>query len=108
MGKSNLLNTSDSLVQNKNSLDLSVCKINTNATIIDIRSKQAYLANHIINSVNLSTKDQILSFISQNPHNEYILCCMSSYKAAKLAYEINLSNVKYYNGFIKQEFITFK
>lgn len=98
MGKSNLLNTSDSLVQNKNSLDLSVCKINTNATIIDIRSKQAYLANHIINSVNLSTKDQILSFISQNPHNEYILCCMSSYKAAKLAYEINLSNVKYYNG----------
>ena len=96
MGKNNLIRTSSSFVETKNTLNLS--QINKNATIIDIRSRQAYLANHIINSINLATKDEILDFISQNPFKEYILCCMSSHKAAKLANEINMPNVKYYNG----------
>ena len=95
MGKNNLIRTSSSFVETKNTLNLS--QINKNATIIDIRSRQAYLSNHIINSINLATKDEILDFISQNPFKEYILCCMSSHKAAKLANEINMPNVKYYN-----------
>ncbi|WP_442861875.1 DNA phosphorothioation system sulfurtransferase DndC [Campylobacter sp. P091] len=48
--------------------------------------------------MNLTTKSQILNFISNNHYNEYILCCTSSNNAKKLANEINLSNVKYYDG----------
>lgn len=96
MGKNNLIRTSSSFVETKNILSLS--QINKNTIVIDIRSKQAYLATHIINSINLTTKDEIIKFISQNPFKEYILCCMSSHKAAKLANEINMPNVKYYNG----------
>ena len=69
----------------------------SNSIIIDIRPKQAYLASHIANSINLTTKDQILNFISNNHYNEYILCCTSSINAKKLANEINLKNVKYYD-----------
>ena len=36
--------------------------------------------------------------MEKDPFKEYILCCMSSHKAAKLANEINMPNVKYYNG----------
>lgn len=98
MGKNNLIKATGDVVKNKSMLNLSVSKISTSSVIIDIRSKQAYLANHIINSINLTTKDEILNFISQNSFKEYILCCMSSHKAAKLANEINLANVKYYDG----------
>lgn len=69
-----------------------------NSIIIDIRPRQTYLASHIANSINLTTKSQILNFISNNHYNEYILCCTSSNNAKKLANEINLSNVKYYDG----------
>lgn len=93
MGKNNLINT----FINNQALDCSLQDMR-DAVIIDIRSKQAYLANHIVNSINLTTKDEILDFISQNPFKEYILCCMSSHKAATLASQIDLPNVKYYNG----------
>ena len=69
-----------------------------NSIIMDIRPRQTYLASHIANSINLTTKSQILNFISNNHYNEYILCCTSSNNAKKLANEINLSNVKYYDG----------
>ena len=66
--------------------------------IIDTRSRLAYLAEHIANSINLTTKEDIVNFISNNPHEEYILCCNSSIKARNLANDINLPNVKFYNG----------
>ncbi|RAZ45879.1 DNA phosphorothioation system sulfurtransferase DndC [Campylobacter hyointestinalis subsp. lawsonii] len=66
--------------------------------IIDIRPKQSYLSYHIANSVNLTTKDDILNFINHNDYEEYILCCTSSIKAKALANEIHLANVKYYDG----------
>jgi putative sulfurtransferase dndC len=69
-----------------------------NRIIIDIRSRLAYLAEHIANSINLTTKDEIINFISNNPHEEYILCCNSSIRARNLASDINLPNVKFYNG----------
>lgn len=69
-----------------------------NRIIIDTRSRLAYLAEHIANSINLTTKEEIVNFISNNPHKEYILCCNSSIKARNLASDINLPNVKFYNG----------
>ena len=69
-----------------------------NRIIIDTRSRLAYLAEHIANSINLTTKEEIVNFISNNPHEEYILCCNSSIKARNLASDINLPNVKFYNG----------
>lgn len=69
-----------------------------NRIIIDTRSRLAYLAEHIANSINLTTKEDIVNFISNNPHEEYILCCNSSIKARNLASDINLPNVKFYNG----------
>lgn len=73
---------------------------NTNAVIIDIRSRAAYLANHIANSVNLTTKDEIENFIKQNPKSEYILCCSSSKRAENFAKEIANPRVKFYLGTI--------
>ena len=69
-----------------------------NRIIIDTRSRLAYLAEHIANSINLTTKEEIVNFISNNPHEEYILCCNSSIKARNLVSDINLPNVKFYNG----------
>ena len=69
-----------------------------NRIIIDTRSRLAYLAEHIANSINLTTKEEIVNFISNNPHKEYILCCNTSIKARNLASDINLPNVKFYNG----------
>ena len=69
-----------------------------NRIIIDTRSRLAYLAEHIANSINLTTKEEIVNFLSNNPHKEYILCCNSSIKARNLASDINLPNVKFYNG----------
>ena len=69
-----------------------------NRIIIDTRSRLAYLAEHIANSINLTTKEEIVNFISNNPHEEYILCCNSSIRARNLASDINLPNVKFYNG----------
>lgn len=95
MAKANLFKTGFINQANEN---LVASSLSHNSAIIDIRSKQAYQASHIINSINLNTKDEIINFIKQNPYDEYILCCMSSIKAQKMATEINLPNVKYYAG----------
>ncbi|WP_298081726.1 DNA phosphorothioation system sulfurtransferase DndC [uncultured Campylobacter sp.] len=69
-----------------------------NSAIIDIRSRSAYLADHIANSVNLTTKDEILDFIERNPKAQYILCCFSSTRAQNLAKQIDNPLVKFYDG----------
>lgn len=100
MGKNNLLNSTTGLTVvgwGSRATSKLLCDGN-NSIIIDIRPRQTYLASHIANSINLTTKSQILNFISNNHYNEYILCCTSSNNAKKLANEINLSNVKYYDG----------
>lgn len=101
MGKYNLLNSGNSLAELWGGGSRATSKLlcdGNNSIIIDIRPRQTYLAFHIANSINLTTKSQILNFISNNHYNEYILCCTSSNNAKKLANEINLSNVKYYDG----------
>lgn len=101
MGKYNLLNSGNSLAELWGGGSRATSKLlcdGNNSIIIDIRPRQTYLASHIANSINLTTKSQILNFISNNHYNEYILCCTSSNNAKKLANEINLSNVKYYDG----------
>ena len=70
----------------------------SNSAIIDIRPRGAYLADHIANSINLTTKDEILSFIDQNPRAQYILCCFSSTRAKRMADEIASPLVKFYDG----------
>lgn len=100
MGKNNLLNSTIGLTVaggGSRATSKLLCDDN-NSIIIDIRPRQTYLASHIANSINLTTKSQILNFISNNHYNEYILCCTSSNNAKKLANEINLPNVKYYDG----------
>lgn len=99
MAKKDLLKSANNLnFQNVSGLDIAISslQISENSAIIDIRPRIAYLADHIANSINLTTKDEILDFIKQNPRREYILCCSSSYRAEKLAKEINNPLVKFY------------
>lgn len=99
MAKKDLLKSANNLnFQNVSGLDIAISslQISENSAIIDIRPRMAYLADHIANSINLTTKDEILDFIKQNPRREYILCCSSSYRAEKLAKEINNPLVKFY------------
>ena len=67
------------------------------SAVIDIRPHAAYLASHIVNSINLTTKGEILDFIKQNPKSKYVLCCSSSHRAEILARQINSPFVKFYN-----------
>lgn len=63
MGKYNLLNSGNSLVELCGGGSRATSKLlcdGNNSIIIDIRPRQTYLAFHIVNSINLTTKSQIL------------------------------------------------